>query len=585
MRKGKNSPAFFFCGIIAITFASQFSRSVAAQSPKRNGIITGRIITTDGQPVSEAMVTAYAVGANEAESKEAECDDDGNFKLTGLRPGLYTLGASTPGYVSLNDSSASEIHRIGDNVTLTLVKGGVITGRITDSDGEPMEGARVDVRDVEGRFPGFPAYLEDPGATDDRGVYRIYGLPSGKYLVSVTDAPLPEFHSSSFRRGAPTYYPSANRAAAAAITVRAGEEVTGIDIRYLGQREHSISGVISGEVNSPSSLSQISVTLRDEASGEVLGATDVIGSHKFALYGVTDGAYEIVAQRIDYEGSDTAISAPLRVTVKGSDITGVNLKLLKPASISGRVVIESPKSGGACGRPEKFSVEEIALQIMRTGARDHVQNNWFSEDRDEEGHLTAPNEKGQFVQKNLEEGVYRIIPELPYDNWYLRSLTQTSKGGARKSADIVRNGISLAPSENLAGVEMIVGAGAAKLRGRVSAANGTRAKEGAPASLYWRVHILPAEETAAEDILRYAETTTRSDGSFELKHLAPGKYILLAREIPEKERIKNQYGAVAWDHVERTKLRREAQALGQQVELRPCRQIDDYALRFAVKLK
>jgi len=227
----------------------------------------------------------------------------------------------------------------------------------------------------------------------------------------------------------------------------------------------------------------------------------------------------------------------------------------------------------------------ISLQIMKTGARDHMQNNWSSEDRDEEGHLTAPNEKGQFVQKNLEEGVYRIIPDLPDDDWYLRSLTQTSKGGPGKGADIVRNGISLTPGESLTGVEMIVGTGAAGLRGRVSAANGTRAKEGVPALLCWRVQILPAEETAAEDLLRYAETVTRSDGSFELKHLAPGKYFLLAREIPEKELIENQYSAVAWDHVERAKLRREAQALRQEVELRPCQQINDYALRFAVKLK
>lgn len=65
-----------------------------------------------------------------------------------------------------------------------------------------------------------------------------------------------------------------------------------------------------------------------------------------------------------------------------------------------------------------------------------MQNNWSSEGRDEEGHLTAPTEKGQFVQKNLEEGVYRIIPDLPDDNWYIRSLTQSSKGGPGKGTDV-----------------------------------------------------------------------------------------------------------------------------------------------------
>src|SRR5262249_45619396 len=154
--------------------------------------------------------------------------------------------------------------------SLTLVKGGVITGRITNADGEPMEGTGVELLMVDGG--GLSSWTSDYGEdglglTDDRGVYRIYGLPPGKYLVSVTDSPPPEYHSSSFRHGAPTYYPSVNRAAAAEITVRAGEEVTGIDIRYLGQLAHSVSGVISGEVKSESVLSYINVTLRDEASG------------------------------------------------------------------------------------------------------------------------------------------------------------------------------------------------------------------------------------------------------------------------------------------------------------------------------
>jgi Carboxypeptidase regulatory-like domain len=586
MKRAKILPAFFLCGVIAITIVTQFSTSLAVQPSKRKGVITGRVVTGDGQPASEATVIAYAIGSSEAKGLDAECDDDGNFKLTELKPGSYIIFAFLPGYISLNDTS--EIHRIGENVTLTLAPGGVITGRVTDADGEPMEGARVDLRmarGAEGRISAIPRYSEGLGSTDDRGVYRIYGLLPGKYLVRVMDTLTPEYHSSGFRRGAPTYYPSTNRAAAAEITVRAGEEVTGIDISYLGQWEHSISGLISGEVDSESTLSMVNVFLRDEASGEVLGSTGADRSRNFSLYGVTDGTYEIVAQGLELQSSDTAISAPRRVTVKGSDITGVNLKLLKPASISGRLAIEAPKSGGACGRPEKFSVEEIALQIVKTDARDRMKDNPLSSDRDKEGHFTAPDEKGQFAQKNLEEGVYRIIPGLPDYNWRLRSVTRTSKGAPRKVSNIVRDGISLTAGENLTGVEMIVGTDAVMLRGRIGAANVTQAREGAFASPRWRVHIIPAEETAAEDLLRYAETTTRSDGSFEMKHLAPGKYFLLAREILAREWIEDQPKVVAWDHLERAKLRREAQALKQEIALRPCQQINDYALRIAVKLK
>jgi carboxypeptidase family protein len=568
-------PTFFLCGIIAITSA--------AQTPGSKGIITGQVVTADGQPASEAMVMAYAIGSSEAESQRVECDEQGNFKLTGLRPGSYIVSAYMLGYVSLSDASGSELHRIGENVTLTLVKGGVITGRVTGADGEPMEGASVDLRmarELDGRISAIPNYSDGLDTTDDRGIYRIYGLPPGRYLVRVLETLPYEFQSSSFRHAAPSYYPSTNRGAAAEITVRAGEEVTGIDIRYLGQREHSISGVISGDVESAATHSSVSVTLRDDASGEILDSTDVIGSRSFALYGVSDGTYELVAQRLDDESSETAISTPRRVTVKGSDISGIDLKLLKPSSISGRLAIDSPKPGGTCAQPQKFSVEEISLQIMKFGSRDHMQTNWSSDDRDEEGHLSAPNEKGEFVQKNLEAGVYRINLDLPDDNWYVRSLTLTTKGGQAKVNEILRNGISLTPNENMTGLEIIVGTGAARLSGRVSSANQTKDE-----ALNWRVYLLPAEETAAENLLRYAETVTGKDGSFELNHLAPGKYLILAREISHKEGSEDQYTSGAGDQVERRKLRREAMTLGQEVELRPCQQINDYALRFSVKPK
>jgi carboxypeptidase family protein len=583
MKRARILPASFLCLGITLTFVIRISQPLSAQSPKRKGVITGQVVTADGQPASEANVSAYAVGSSESEPQRADCDDEGNFKLTGLRPGSYIISAHMPGYVSLNDTSGSEIHRIDENVTLTLVKGGVITGRITDAAGEPMEGTSVELSIVQAsQISLLPDEMENSFTTDDRGVYRIYGLRPGRYLVRVMDTLPYEYQSNSFRHNAPTYYPSNNRAAAAEITVRAGEEITGIDIRHLGRREHSISGVISGEVESESPLSYVSVTLLDEASGEELGSTEVIKSHNFALYGVADGTYELVAQRFDQEGSDIAMSTPRRVTVKGSDITGVDLKLLRLASISGRFILDPAKSGGVCGRPEKFSIEEVSLQIMKTSARDHLQNNGVLQERYEEGYLTAPNEKGRFLQKNLEAGVYRIFPDLPNDDWYLRSINRTSKTAARKGNEILRNGISLSPGENLTGIEIGVGRDAANIHGQIRYEY--QAKEKSAGSLSWRVHIIPAEETSTEDLLRYAETVTRSDGSFDLKHVAPGKYFILAREIAVKESPEEQYNAVAWDQIERAKLRKEAQAIGQKIELRACQRINDYTFQF-VKLK
>src|SRR5262249_36373957 len=166
------------------------------EGPKREGAITGRVIA-DGRPVAGAQVVVHpAVGKLfDDQDQTSASDEDGAFKVTGLSPGAYFLSTRMPGYVASSDSSGPRMHRIGENVTITLIKGGVITGRVTDEFGEPMVGARVTafrVRTLEGR-PDLDSNVMDASdagrETDDRGVYRIFGLEPGIYVVSLNGLP------------------------------------------------------------------------------------------------------------------------------------------------------------------------------------------------------------------------------------------------------------------------------------------------------------------------------------------------------------------------------------------------------------
>ena len=60
-------------------------------------------------------------------------------------------------------------------------------------------------------------------------------------------------------------------------------------------------------------------------------------------------------------------------------------------------------------------------------------------------------------------------------------------------------------------------------------------------------------------MLRYHEVVTR-DGNFALQHLAPGKYLVYARAVPEEESDEKPAKPVAWEAVERAKLRQAAEA-------------------------
>jgi hypothetical protein len=66
-----------------------------------------------------------------------------------------------------------------------MIKGGVITGKVVTADNDPVVAVRVRalrIRDLNGRRPAR-LELSPDRLTDDRGIYRIFGLLPGTYLV------------------------------------------------------------------------------------------------------------------------------------------------------------------------------------------------------------------------------------------------------------------------------------------------------------------------------------------------------------------------------------------------------------------
>lgn len=216
------------------------------------------------------------------------------------------------------------------------------------------------------------------------------------------------------------------------------------------------------------------------------------------------------------------------------------------------------------------------MEARRDDSASQSQPHWiFSMRRENAFNQTAPDQKGEFTLKNLLAGRHRIVTDLQNENWYVRAITQPPAGAAKKPVDVSSGGVIVKPGEKLSGVEVIVAEGAASLNGRV-----VQAKEGSKLPSRLRVHLIPAETLSTDDLLRYAETAIRSDGSFEFKHIAPGKYLLHARQFAEKEANDDQRRPAAWDAVERAKLRREAAAAKNEIELKVCERVKDHVLRW-----
>ena len=561
--------------------------TVVAQPADR--IIRGRVITENGQPIPHAIVSVFGISGRVNQTtvnRQTVTDDDGNFVTDGLEAIPYFVSAWAPGYVPARDSAVlnpfelSEPHfvNVGEVVTVQLIRGGVITGRVANDAGEPVVGAPVKatrVRDETGRITNVDigyAHLWTR-TTDDRGVYRIYGLAPGSYIVAAGGRDASSSRPTPFVGRTTTYHPSSTRDAATLVNVSSGVEAMDIDIRYRGESGFAISGKISGAPGTTSGTTQASTTifLRSPATGETIetaysqSGTNLNG---YAFYGVPSGEYELIARSDGMDGENGLASTPRRVTVKGTDVSGVDLALVLNVTVSGVVVVEKPESEvPECRNPRKSYLEEIIVRARR-------------DDPAEKPELLLPGflgygvgipyEKGVFTIPNLKPGRHRIELELPDETWYLKTMAMT---GSKLSRD-PRDGLTVKAGEKLTGLRLTIAPGAAMLKGKVTVAENTKL----PARLH--IHLIPAEAEAIDDVLRFVEISAAADGSFSFSHVAPGKYFVLARAIPESESGNKRIQPAAWGLAERKKLRKDAAAANLAIELQPCRQIIDYALRF-----
>lgn len=578
--------------LLGLTLVMAFAAGVTVQSQDETqtvpatGTISGRVVTENGQPLPNAAVY---LGASIPlfQPRIAITDSEGNFKVSGLDPSLYGISVSVPAYVPpfRDPNSPPSYYRVGDSVTLNLMKGGVITGTILSSSGEPVVQVAVRavlVRDSNRQQPKSTTYQLQK-TTDDRGVYRIYGLLPGSYLVSAGGRDTVNFLASAFDNDAPTYAPSSTRDTASEITVRAGEETGGVDIRYRGEPGHVVSGFVKGPTQPPST-SPINISLVQISNGAPLMSAvsfQMPNSKGFAFYGVGDGDYDLTAQFTPGPG-EIMLSEPRRITLKGADITGIELSVKPLGSISGHVALETSNELECKDKRKPLFTETLVVaQRSEKGIpKDQARLfNYFSPQG-------SPNKSGDFQLRNLGLGQYNLNTRFFAKYWYLRSIERegpaaplgTGRAGpANRQTDVARTGVGLKFGERASGLILTLAEGAASLRGTVKLAPG----ENIPARLY--VHLVPAEKENADDVLRFFAAEVNSDGTFVLNNLPPGRYWTVTRVAADSE-FRLDAKVRAPDEAElRAQIRRAAEAAKTTLELKPCKNLNDYQLPLMIE--
>lgn len=564
------------------------------------GSLKGRVVGEGGEPFSGAVVfligTAPSTGPRMRTATVT--DDDGSFTFNDLAPGIYRVSVNQHGYVANYDEQGkrlSQNYRPNDFATIRMFKGGVITGTVTDASGEPVVaiGVRAHrIRDLDGQSltsePGAGLLIAPDAQTDDRGVYRIYGLPPGVYVVAADDGATRLWGGpiSAFKGEVPTFHPSSTRDTAAEVIVRAGQEATGIDVRYRGEPGHRVTGTVATQgAEAGRDTNTLIVSLSDAATGmQMAGAIAERGAstRSFSFEGVADGDYNVRAVRID-SGGRLSVSQSQRISVRGADATGLKLTLAPMAAISGSVVIERLKADAA---PETCG---------RIGAPPHPQETIISARREDGASATTltrlraeavPDESGAFTIVNLEAGRYHIEADPPDERLYLSAIQLPSAPAARPGAARGATGtraasgvasttaLSIRDGQRMTGVKVRFDEGAAHLRGRVLPADESIPL---PSPAHMRLYLVPVERERADDPLRYAEATPSADHAFVFLNLAPGRYHLVARDFAKPPVASAR--APFHEADGRASLRREAEASGIALDLQPCQRLTGFALR------
>jgi hypothetical protein len=346
--------------------------SQVGQKHEPGGTVEGRVTAND-KPVRGCVVVLWRQPSTEPPGRgalSARTDAEGHYHLTDIPAGNYYASVSAPGFFELEDGKPAQTLRTlsvaanetPGNVNFELARGAAITGRVTGVDDKPIIEMPVTlIRAEPSPTPMFsqkPSAASKPVNTDDRGIYRIYGLPPGHYKIAAGDEQV--LYTSG--RGRPAYprsfYPDAREESRAKIiTVSGDSEISGIDIKISpAEPVFSISGKITDQDGL--AVAGITIGLRIFSGGKNAGGrggSDFSNQRgEFIIANVPSGRYSIYVPGSQYVGGNPLpnyFGESDQFDVSDQDVTGIVLKAERTASVSGNVVLE--------GSPDKITLSKL----------------------------------------------------------------------------------------------------------------------------------------------------------------------------------------------------------------------------------
>lgn len=498
--------------LLLILVSVNYARSQSSAEKASAATISGKV-TIKGKGISGVAVGLLRrdqSGMHHPTRHRALTDDEGNYRITNVPPGNYGVIVAAPGFIPPEPTTERTFLIIKgetiENVDFALGRGGVITGKVTNSDGRPVIEEKISISPVETK-QGY-TYFDNSTAqtrTDDRGIYRMFGVPPGKYRVAAGEnqdvSVGRELGGSGYRR---TFHPAtADASEATIIEVTEGGEATNVDITLARSIvKYSVRGrIIDGDSGQP--LANISYGVERYVSDNYTAGlrTGAVTNKdgEFRLDNLAPGKYAVF---FDTPPDSDWRADHLRFDVIDQDVKGLTVRTSRGSSISGVIVPD-----GTADKTFYERLHKARVQAM-------VRNTGSTRSSDQSATI---NTDGSFRIAGVQPGLVTFW--IGGDRLYV---VRTERQGIAYP-----QGIELREREQITGLRLIVGIANGAIQGTIKLEGG----------------VIPAGHLVSVTLNRLGDPIPMTDssksaevdarGNFFAGDLLPGTYDVTASYAPD----------------------------------------------------
>jgi len=527
---------------LAATLWLAVSAGWAADPSVVDGVVRNAVT---GIPVDHATVRLVQL-SEEGAAYVGATSAEGTFHFENVAPGDYRISAERAGFEA---EGTDPIHLSAGqklrDVTIAATPLAVVTGRVVDSDGEPVPSAGVGVLRAEWQR-GKRSYQQSGGAqTNEAGEFRIAGLAPGRYRLYATPPganalrfAISEGPGQPERRLGWTYAPTGQDLdGAATFELAPGQTIDRAEVKLPMLPSFHLRGKVENGADNGGAMPRMLVAEKTD-NGRPTAWFAVMGRIRkdgtFDLGGVPPGVYTVAAGRFGAPETE-----PLDVTVTSHDVGGMLLPKQRPATVKVRIEFRGD---------EKLKHGDPMILLNRLSPSTFME---------------MP--RGPRMTRRPDGGVFENVRAGRYEPVYASAGAWHVESMMYAGQPLVDGAIDVPPGAD-GQLDIVLAPGTASIAGKV--------KEGAA-----KMAVVVAENAPPGNVAVHLSELD-GQGRFTVGNLAPGKYVVFAigkrQEWPWQNadfvRLLRESGAFA-DLTDKSSAEVEVPVLTEEVLRRAAEQI------------